>query len=56
MTIQEAIDHCYEVSGHCTNKQCSIDHRQLAAWLEELEWYRKKFGSKRKYMDVSDDI
>jgi hypothetical protein len=42
MTLDEAIQHCEEVSRDCNNVQCSIDHMQLRQWLLELKQYREK--------------
>ena len=39
MTLEEAIIHCKEKA--CDNTQCSIEHEQLAEWLQELQQYRK---------------
>lgn len=39
MTLEEAIEHCKEKA--CGNTQCSLEHRQLAEWLQELQQYRK---------------
>ena len=42
MTLDEAIQHATEVAATCTNKECSLDHKQLAEWLEELKQRRLK--------------
>lgn len=42
MTLDEAIQHCEEVSKDCPNEQCSMDHKQLASWLKELKALRGK--------------
>lgn len=42
MTLDEAIQHCEDVSSTCKNEQCAIDHKQLANWLKELKEYRQK--------------
>lgn len=42
MTLDEAIQHANEVAATCTNKECSLDHKQLAMWLEELKQRRLK--------------
>lgn len=42
MTLDEAIQHCEEVSRDCNNAQCSIDHMQLRQWLLELKQYRER--------------
>ena len=46
MTLDEAIEHCNEVAEKCENKECSLDHKQLANWLEELKWFKKLASSK----------
>lgn len=37
MTLDEAIKHCEEVASSCDNKNCALDHKQLAEWLKELK-------------------
>ena len=42
-TLDEAIEHCYEVSKKkdiC--KECADEHLQLAKWLKELKTLRQK--------------
>lgn len=41
MTLEEAIQHCEEVSQNCENEQCALDHKQLKEWLLELKQYRE---------------
>ena len=45
MTIEQAIIHAEEVADRCAvtdgNRQCEDEHRQLAAWLRELQERRK---------------
>lgn len=42
MSLDEAIEHCYEVSEKIKcNDKCKGDHIQLAHWLEELKEYRE---------------
>lgn len=41
MTLDEAINHCIDISNACEG-QCSIDHFQLANWLKELRDLRNK--------------
>lgn len=39
MTLNEAIEHCknvYKEQENC-NKDCSLEHRQLAIWLSDLK-------------------
>ena len=40
MTLEEAIDHCYEQSQCGT--ACGNDHLQLARWLSELKELREE--------------
>ena len=41
MTLDEAIEHCYEVvNNECKNYGCRMDHKQLAEWLIELKSYK----------------
>ena len=42
MTLDEAIQHANEVAATCENNECSLDHKQLAEWLEELKQRRLK--------------
>ena len=46
MTIEQAIIHAEEVADRCAvtdgNRQCEDEHRQLAAWLRELQERRQK--------------
>ena len=41
MTLESAIIHAEEVADRCAvtdgNRQCEDEHRQLAAWLRELQ-------------------
>ena len=39
MSLDEAIEHCLEVSNKCSDK-CSEDHKQLSEWLIELKNYK----------------
>lgn len=41
MTLDEAIKHCKEVAESCSGSGCALDHRQLAAWLEELKRFKQ---------------
>ena len=45
MSLDEAILHAEEVADRCAvtdgNIQCETEHRQLAAWLRELQARRK---------------
>ena len=43
MTLEEAIEHCEEKACEqkaCGNNLCSMEHRQLAEWLKELQALR----------------
>ena len=46
MTLESAIIHAEEVADRCAvtdgNRQCEDEHRQLAAWLRELQERRKE--------------
>lgn len=42
MTLEEAIKHCEEVANSCNNKDCALDHKQLAEWLKELKSLKSK--------------
>lgn len=48
MSLEEAIRHCCEVSDSCSNHGCADDHKQLAEWLTELAFYRKRYGNIEK--------
>lgn len=37
LTLEKAIEHCYEVVETCKNEKCALDHLQLARWLEEFK-------------------
>lgn len=40
MTLDEAIQHCYDVANKGCD-ECAEEHLQLAKWLEELKRHRK---------------
>ena len=42
MTLQEAIDHCYDKANELKACECAKEHLQLARWLEELIGLRKE--------------
>ena len=46
MSLEQAIIHAEEVADRCAvtdgNRQCEDEHRQLAAWLRELQDRRKE--------------
>lgn len=41
MTLDEAIEHCYEKANEISKCECSKEHLQLAQWLEELKAYHE---------------
>ena len=40
MSLDEAIEHCKEMSEKCANGKCALEHKQLYDWLNELKVYR----------------
>lgn len=43
MTLEEAIDHALKVAGEADAcSRCKSEHLQIAAWLQELQRYRRK--------------
>lgn len=54
-TLDEAIEHCYEVSKKkdiC--KECADEHLQLAKWLKELKTLRQKRQKRQGKDDTAD--
>lgn len=54
MTLDEAIDHCYEKSNDKTIcEECRLDHKQLYNWLTELKklkvYFYKTYKTVTKY-------
>ena len=49
MTLDEAIQHCYDVvnKNKVCDAECAKEHLQLAKWLEELKGYRKSLNTKK---------
>ena len=41
MTLDEAIKHAEE-KAKLGCSECAKEHRELAAWLKELKWYRER--------------
>jgi hypothetical protein len=41
LTIEEAIEHAEDVAVSAIGCECAAEHRQLAAWLRELQERRK---------------
>lgn len=52
MTLDEAIQHTKEVASTCPDKECGLDHRQLAVWLEELK--QRRMLDSKEFLMVSD--
>lgn len=52
MTLDEAIQHAKEVALTCSDKECGLDHRQLAVWLEELK--QRRMLDSKEFLMVSD--
>jgi hypothetical protein len=44
MTLEQAIEHANDVSISAIGCECRDEHRQLAAWLRELQERRKGLG------------
>jgi hypothetical protein len=44
MTLEEAIEHCKQKADELSicNKDCSLEHKQLAIWLSELKAIKEK--------------
>jgi hypothetical protein len=42
MTLDQAIQHCYEIAENEQCHDCAKEHLQLAEWLEELRDYRER--------------
>ena len=43
MTLDQAIEHCYDVAEKEQCYSCAEQHLQLAEWLEELKYYRERY-------------
>ena len=41
MTLEEAIEHCAEVTKKCSG-ECAAEHEQLRKWLKELKTIRER--------------
>lgn len=54
MTLEEAIDHAREKA--CGTDACADDHRQLAAWLEELRDTRARLGKRPWHWPAGESI
>lgn len=57
MTLEEAIEHCKQKADELSicNKDCSLEHKQLAIWLSELKAIKEMIDDK-KIEDAKDDI
>ena len=57
MTLNEAIEHCYEVANSTpcneSQKKCNAEHLQLAKWLEELREYRLRDNPIQKQLQMN---
>ena len=53
MTLDEAIQHCYEKARGCD--ACANEHLQLALWLEELKLLRKFIYADDIFIDEDDN-
>jgi hypothetical protein len=55
MTLDDAIQHAKEVASQCSNQECSLEHMQLAKWLEELKQRRERdeLALKMKHAAIS---
>ena len=41
---QDGIKHIYDAEEYDKCLECAEEHRQLAKWLKELQWYRNYAG------------
>lgn len=51
MTLDDAIEHCYQKAREQESKGCSscaLDHLQLAEWLMELKGWRTSMENVKK--------
>ena len=52
MELKDAIDHARDVGikmmSACETRKCGKEHLQLAKWLEELQLFRKIYGTPPK--------
>ena len=42
MTLEQAVEHAIEIAGEVECTKCRSEHLQLAAWLQELQKYKKE--------------
>ncbi len=53
MTLEEAINHCYEVLDRVDMcDECKEEHKQLAKWLEELKENREKLNLQKAEIEM----
>lgn len=66
MTLDEAIKHCRDKAEELKDEaesydeakdgrvclECAKEHEQLAEWLEELQEYRRKYGTGKNAGDL----
>lgn len=50
MTLDEAIGHASKVARTCEDRECALEHRQLAEWLKELRDIRSENKTMRKFI------
>lgn len=55
LTIEEAIEHAKELAGDCTDN-CSLNHMQLATWLEQLHAVQMFLEVNISYLEKMDRI
>ena len=53
-TLKKAIEHATAISERCYNKECGLDHKQLANWLTELEELREEHKQNAMNMLATD--
>ena len=57
MTLDEAIIHAKELSeNQSICKDCREEHKQLAAWLEELKQYKEKNQPEKTAEEMFNDL
>ena len=44
MSLDQAIEHALDVASETDCVNCKTEYLQLAAWLQELQEYRKRDG------------
>lgn len=51
MTLDEAIQHAYEVFRTCDDPECALEHWQLYLWLRDYKDCIRENGRLRKMND-----